>query len=163
MFSLDDLRVAEVSGKGASKKIDHIIERNHYLRSVPDPSVKHRYVISFGLSGVVGAGVWGKPVARMEDQEDTVELLRFWTSNCTPKNTESKALGMMMREMEEKGYDRMIAYASSGENHQGTIYKATNWELSKEFSRSATWENRSDRNDRDKTDKRKFVKEVRSR
>jgi len=157
---LDDLRVAEISGTGAAKKVDHIIERNHYLHSVPDPPAKHRYVITFGLSGVVGAAFWGKPVARMEDQENTVELLRFWTSDTTPKNTESKALGKMMRDMEDKGYDRMIAYSSSGEDHEGTIYKATNWELSKETSRSGTWENRSNRNDRDKADKKKFVKKV---
>ncbi len=159
-MNLDDLVVSEVSGEGASKKVDHIIERNHYLRSVPEPPTKHRFIIGFGLEGVVGAAAWGKPIARAEDQEDTIELLRFWTSDSTPKNTESKALGYMMRKMKEKGYDRMIAYASEGQNHDGTIYKATNWMVEKRFSRTSTWENRDNRVDRDKADKIKFVREV---
>jgi hypothetical protein len=98
-MDLDKLKVGEISGKGASKMVDPIIEKNHYLRSVPDAPAKHRYLITFGLTGIVGAAVWGKPVARMEDQEDTIELLRFWTADNTPKNTESKALGKMMRDM----------------------------------------------------------------
>jgi hypothetical protein len=159
-FDLDSLKVAEISGEGARKKVDHIIERNHYLQSVPFVPTKHRYLITFGLKGVVGAAAWGKPVARMEDQEDTVELLRFWTADSTPKNTESKALGYMMRDMKDKGYERLIAYASEGENHEGTIYRATNWEIEKRTNRSGTWENRSGRNDRDKADKIKFCKQL---
>lgn len=157
-MKLEDLRVGEISGVGASKKVDHIIERNHYLGSVPDAPAKHRYVVSFGMKGVVGAAVWGKPVARMEDQEDTAELLRFWTSDCTPKNTESKALGKMMRDMRKKDYERVIAYASTGQGHEGTIYRATNWQQVKQTKRNQTWENRAGRDDRDKSSKIKFEK-----
>jgi len=159
-MKLDELRVVEVSGQGSSKKVDHIIEKNHYLRSVPDAPAKHRYLITFGLKGIAGAAVWGKPVARMEDQENTVELLRFWTADSTPKNTESKALGKMMRDMKEKGYERLIAYASTGQEHEGTIYKATNWKEVNRTDRTQTWENRNGRNDRDKTSKIKFEKKL---
>jgi len=157
-MDLKNLKVKEISGIGASKKVDHIIERNHYLRSVPDAPAKHRYLITFGIKGIVGAAVWGKPVARMEDQEDTIELLRFWTADCTPKNTESKALGKMMRDMKEKEYERVIAYASTGQGHKGTIYRATNWKEVNRTKRTQTWENRAGRNDRDKSSKIKFEK-----
>jgi len=158
-MNLENLRVKEISGEGAAKKVDHIIKRNHYLRSVPDAPAKHRYLITFGMKGIVGAAVWGKPVARMEDQENTVELLRFWTADSTPKNTESKALGKMMRDMENLGYERVIAYASTGQGHEGTIYRATNWKEVNRTKRTQTWENRAGRNDRDKTSKIKFEKE----
>ena len=102
--------------------------------------------------------MWGRPVARMEDQEKTLELTRFWTADYTPKNTESYVLGKMMRILREKGYDRLIAYSSIGEEHEGTIYKATNWEQVKKTDRNSSWENREGRKDRDKSSKIKFEK-----
>ena len=107
---------------------DQIIRDNHYLQSTP-AGARHRYLITAGIHGIVGAAMWGRPVARMEDQEYTLELTRFWTADCTPKNTESFALGYMIRDLEVKGYDRLIAYASTGEGHEGTIYRATNWKV----------------------------------
>ena len=157
-MNLDNLRVKEYSGKGSSYKVDGIIKKNHYLHSVPDAPAKHRYLITFGLKGIVGAAVWGKPIARNEDQEKTIELLRFWTSNKTPKNTESKALGKMMRDMKNKGYERCIAYSSTGQKHDGTIYKATNWKEISRTGKSKGWTNRPNRKDRDTSSKIKFEK-----
>jgi hypothetical protein len=133
---------------------DQIIRQNHYLKCTPAGG-RHRYLITNGSHGIVGAAMWGRPVARNEDQEDTVELTRFWTADCTPKNTESWALGQMMQDLEEKGYSRLTAYASTGQGHEGTIYKATNWKEVNQVQPSS-WETRPGRVDRDSSIKRKF-------
>lgn len=105
--------------------------------------------------------MWGRPVARNEDQENTLELTRFWTADRTPKNTESMALGKMIRELRSKGYERLIAYASEGEDHKGTIYKATNWEYVKTTRKGDSWKSHGeDRKERDTSKKKKFEIEL---
>lgn len=150
-LTIDDLRVAEIH----TRYIDRLIHKNHYLSTIP-PGAKHRYVISGGLQwGIVGGAMWGRPVARMEDQEKTLELTRFWTADYTPKNTESWALGRMIKDLKSKGtYDRLIAYSSEG-HHEGTIYKATNW-TDLGARTTGCWENRDGRTTADPSDKRKW-------
>jgi hypothetical protein len=153
-FKPKDVKVVEVR----NESVDRFLEKKHYLQSVP-AGAKHRFKFCLPVRiDFVGAAMWGRPVARMEDQKNTLELTRFWTDDYTPKNTESYVLGKMMRVLREKGYDRLIAYSSTGEEHEGTIYKATNWEKVKETDRSSSWENREGRKDRDKSPKIKFEK-----
>lgn len=151
-LALSDIRVAEVH----TQYVDREIHRNHYLDTVP-AGARHRYLVTGGLRyGVIGGAMWGRPVARMEDQERTLELTRFWTEDWTPKNAESYALGRMIRDLRSKGqYDRLIAYASTGQGHEGTIYKATNW-TDLGVRDVASWENRPGRTDADPSPKRKF-------
>lgn len=153
---LEELRAKEIH----STEADDIIKNNHYLESTP-AGAKHRYLIVAPMKGVFGAAMWGRPVARHEDQEDTLELTRFWTSDVTPKNTESKVLGEMMRDLKEKGYDRLIAYASTGQGHEGTIYQATNWEKVKETREGDSWKSHGDdRKERDLSKKVKYEYEL---
>jgi hypothetical protein len=155
-LSLDDITIAE----RRTEYVDRLIQRNHYLDTIPSAPCIYRYVISAGIEhGIIGAAMWGKPVARMEDQEDTLELLRFWTEDYTPKNTESYAIGAMIRDLKEKDtHSRLIAYASTGEEHDGGIYKATNWSDCgvRETATGDGWENRSGRTTDDASPKRKF-------
>jgi len=155
-LSIDDIQVAERK----SEYVDRLIQEHHYLDTIPTAPAIYRYLITGGMQhGIIGAAMWGKPVARMEDQEDTLELLRFWTEDYTPANTESKALGAMIRDIERKGtHERLIAYASTGEGHEGTIYKATNWENAgvRETSSGDGWANRDGRSNDDPSPKRKF-------
>jgi len=160
---VSDLLVSEISGKGASNKVDHIIRKNHYLRSVNDVITKHRYLITVPLRGVVGAAAWAKPVAREENQRDTLELHRFWTSDVLPQNSESYALGYMMRDLDNYDYDKLITYSSTGQGHRGTIYKATNWEQTAKtdsYAGGVGWENREGRENRDSSQKLKFEKQL---
>ena len=156
-LELNDIAVAECH----SEYVDRLIQRNHYLDTVPSPSCIYRYLITGGMMyGIVGAAMWGKPVARMEDQENTLELLRFWTEDYTPKNTESYTIGQMIQDIDSKDtHTRLIAYASTKEDHDGTIYKATNWEqvgFSKQRATDGGWENRSGRTTDDPSQKIKF-------
>lgn len=67
----------------------------------------------------------------------------------------------MMRDLEAKGYERLIAYASTGQGHEGTIYKATNWTPVMETQeRVIGWSNRSGRKDRDLSKKIKYEKQL---
>lgn len=155
-FGLNDVRVSEIH----NESVDRFLGEKHYLQSVP-AGARHRFKFSVPVRiDFIGAAMWGRPVAREEDQENTLELTRFWTTHFTPKNTESYVLGEMMRRLEKRGYDRLIAYASTDEEHDGTIYKATNWEKVKETDRDSTWENRQGRNDRDKSSKIKFERKL---
>jgi hypothetical protein len=155
-MQLDDVVVAQVH----TEYIDREIQRHHYLDTRPSPQTIYRYVVSGGIRhGIVGGAMWGKPIARMEDQENTLELLRFWTEDYTPKNTESYALSRMIRDIEKMDtHNRLIAYASTGQDHDGGIYRATNWnDLGVRKTTSGTgWENRSERKTADDSKKRKF-------
>jgi len=71
------------------------------------------------------------------------------------------SLGYMMRDMEAKNYDRLISYTSTGQGHEGTIYKATNWKITgntRDYSNNKGWENRENRQNRDSSKKIKFEK-----
>jgi len=155
-LTLEDITVAE----HPHETVDRFVCENHYLAGQPTPQTIYRYVISGGLRwGWVGGALWGKPVARHEDQTDTLELLRFWTMDDTPKNTESYALGRMIRDIDQKGtHSRLIAYASTGQDHDGTIYQATNWEDCgvRETNTGDGWGNRAGRANDDPSAKRKF-------
>ncbi len=151
-YTLDEITITEVH----SKIVDSIIERNHYLGSVP-ACAKHRYLIVANLKGIIGAAMWARPAARHEDQEDTIELRRFWTEDNTPKNTESYCIARMLKDMGAYGYERVIAYSST-EHHQGTIYRACNFEMigKTKGGKKDSWENRPGRKDRDTSQKMKF-------
>lgn len=155
-LTLSDVSVAEVH----TQYVDREIHRNHYLDTIP-AGARARYLVSAGLRyGVIGAAMWGRPVARREDQERTLELTRFWTEDYTPKNTESYALSRMVRRLRNDGrFDRLIAYASTGQGHEGGIYKATNWiDLGiRDTHGGDGWENRRGRTNGDDSPKRKFL------
>jgi len=154
-LTIDDITVGELR----SEYVDRLVQKHHYLDAIPAGAV-YRYVITGGIKyGIVGAAMWGHPVARHEDQNATLELTRFWTEDYTPHNAESKALGEMIRDIDDKGtHERLIAYASTGENHEGTIYKATNWtDLGvRETSTGNGWANRDGASIGDQSNKRKF-------
>jgi len=155
-LTLDDITIAE----RPHEDVDRYVCANHYLEGQPSPQTIYRYVISGGLfHGWIGGAMWGKPVARMEDQTDTLELLRFWTVDWTPKNTESYALSRMIQDIDAKDtHSRLIAYASTGQDHDGGIYKATNWECVgvNETNTGDGWDTRDNRHNDDASAKRKF-------
>ncbi len=97
---------------------------------------------------MMGVMVFGRPVARLEDQTGTLELTRMvlWPS---PKNSESRALSLAekwLRTNAPSGIRRLIAYADS-ERHTGTIYRAANWTETKRDTRRPGdgWTSRKDR------------------
>ena len=75
--------------------------------------------------------IWGHPIAKMEEQDNTLELTRMFLFD-SPKNNESKALSLAEKWIKlHRTERRLIAYSDTAEGHQGTIYRAANWKLIK--------------------------------
>lgn len=101
-----------------------------------------------GLLYAVAA--WSNPVARLLPQLEWLELRRMAISPEAPKNTASRMLGWMVRDIRKRFADvvRLISYQDC-EVHTGTIYKASGWKHAENYiSRKrgcgpkAAWANR---------------------
>ena len=109
------------------KTARRIIEHNHYLGYAP-PGCKFCLGI-YADSELVGVMIWGHPIARLEDQGNTLELTRMFLFD-SPKNSESKALSLAEKWIKRNRIERrLIAYSDTAQGHQGTIYRAANWQL----------------------------------
>jgi hypothetical protein len=77
----------------------------------------------------VAVAIWSLPVARMLPQDGTcLELRRFAIAPAAPRNTASRMLGWMAREIrrERPAVKRLLSY-QDGSVHRGTIYRASGW------------------------------------
>lgn len=73
---------------------------------------------------------WSPPVARLLPQKTCLELRRFAISQDALKNTASRMLGWMTRDIRKRlpAINRLISYQDT-DVHTGTIYKAAGWTL----------------------------------
>jgi hypothetical protein len=118
------------------KDARRIIEQSHYLGYAPCGC---KFCLGvYADSEFVGVMIWGHPIARMEEQDNTLELTRMFLFD-SPKNSESKALSLAERWIKANRTERrLIAYSDTAEGHKGTIYRAANWKLVKEV-RAESW------------------------
>jgi hypothetical protein len=110
--------------------IREFIERWHYSHSTF--GITGKYFFSVRCNGeLTGAAIFGAPAAYniaskyAPDGAPLVELRRFCMVDELPKNSESRALGVMFRALRKQGVTRIISYADPAHGHVGTIYKAT--------------------------------------
>jgi hypothetical protein len=141
-------------------EIDAWIGERHYLGCVPAGAViRLEFLDGDGLR--IGAMMWGRPVSSKIDQQHILELTRMYFVDNAGHCAESRALGMA-RKYIRKHYPHirgLIAYASTGERHRGTIYQADGWFLiGKSRSPDGSWANRPGRKDRDLSEKLKFAR-----
>lgn len=82
------------------------------------------------FKGVLYAcAIWGRPIAREFNGRGYIELRRMAISSDAPKNTASRMIGWMLRELNKTGlYTLAISYQDT-EVHKGTIYKASGWKI----------------------------------
>ena len=108
----------------------------------------------------VAVAMWGRPVARMEDQEHTLELTRLAHSPEAPRNTGSWALARMRAWIRENmpEIERLISYQDA-DIHHGTIYKADNWQCGDIISERHTWTNRTNRRGTERQHKVKWERQ----
>lgn len=81
------------------------------------------------FSGVIYAvAAWSNPVARLLPQQQWLELRRMAVSDDAPKNTASRMIGWMVRDIRKRFPEvhRLISYQDC-EVHKGTIYAASGW------------------------------------
>lgn len=92
------------------------------------PTCRAAYVAEYqGLA--YATALWTNPLARMLPQQTWIELNRFAIASDRPKNTASRMLAWMTRDIRKRFPEavRLISYQDLG-SHSGTIYRAAGWE-----------------------------------
>lgn len=86
------------------------------------------------------AAIWSGPVNRTLNDGATYELRRFAIAPCAPRNTASRMLGWMAREIRRTRPEirELISYQLM-DVHAGTIYRASGWR-DEAFSRGHGWD-----------------------
>lgn len=104
------------------------------------------FIVYVPNNAPIAAAMWGRPTARMEDQERCLELTRLAHCPNAPRNLGSWSLGKMRRWIRENKpeIERVISYQDASV-HRGTIYKADNWNMVYEKHTEHTWLNRPGR------------------
>ena len=117
------------------KEIAGFIETWHYSKNVNGLTTsycfklldKEKNLIGGMIYGKLGmANVWKKYV---EEEGQLIELKRLCCIDNTPRNTESFFIGGAIRWLKKNtDVQTIISYADMTYGHEGTIYKATNFE-----------------------------------
>ena len=115
------------------KDISDFVEENHYSKSINGvisdycfKLLREDKIIGAMIYGRVAmAGAWKKFV---NNADDLIELRRLCCIDDTPKNTESYFIGKTLKWL-AKNTDLkvVVSYADTMQNHNGTIYKASNF------------------------------------
>ena len=120
------------------KHIEHkyakaFIEKNHYSKSCGNTSILCTSLYKKNSLELLGVSIWmlapcGVAKKYSNQMNDVLTLSRFAIIDGMPTNTASFLLGRSIRIIEKlQQYKTLITYADERMNHQGTIYKATNW------------------------------------
>ena len=115
------------------KEVKNFIETWHYSKNIN--GLKSNYCFKLmDKDTMIGAMIYGqiamanvwKKYVNSEDQ--LIELRRLCCIDDTPKNTESYFIGYTLRWLQKNTeIKKVISYADETYNHQGTIYKASNF------------------------------------
>ncbi len=97
----------------------NFVTRYHYLHYAP-PGAKVCLGVWYA-DRLVGVLLFGRPVARLEDQKYTLELTRMVLLDECPMNSESRVLALAARWVRRHlpGVRRLIAYADPARGHRG--------------------------------------------
>lgn len=109
-----------------------LIERNHYLHSIPG-GTKLTFGVFTGneLAGtvVLGAGpANAHSLVSGATADDGLCLTRLWLSDGLPRNSESHVIAVVLRALRKHTEIKfVISYADPSQGHLGTIYQAGGW------------------------------------
>lgn len=126
--ALHDLRVVPMPVRVAKA----LLVPRHYLHSVPG-GTQFAFGVFVGarLLGALTLGVGPKNGHRLVAgavPADAVTLTRLWLADRLPPNSESRVLGIVLRDLRRHTSLRFVlSYADPAHGHVGTIYQATNW------------------------------------
>lgn len=119
--------------------------------------------LAVNVSGApVAVGVWGRPVARREDQRTTLELTRLAHGPGVPRNFGTWFLGQQRRQIRATlpEIGRLISYQDA-ECHDGALYKADNWrQVYGPTEKGHSWTNRPGRRRAERRRKVKWERRV---
>jgi hypothetical protein len=101
------------------------------------PPVGCKFAVGVAREGVlVGVAIVGRPVARLADDGQTLEVTRTATDG-TP-NANSMLYGAARRAAWALGYRRLITYTQGGE--PGTTLRAAGWRVIAERPATSGWD-----------------------
>tara|TARA_R110000868_G_C10830433_1_gene759344 strand:- start:79 stop:729 length:651 start_codon:yes stop_codon:yes gene_type:complete len=142
--SLTDLLYSEIDCRDVSVKnftvslttiqvVKDFIETWHYSSNVNGLRISHVFGLYY-QNNLIGAMIYG-PLGMantwkkyVNGEKEIVELRRLCCIDNTPKNTESYFIGKTLRWLKRNtDYKMVISYADTFHNHEGIIYKASNF------------------------------------
>jgi hypothetical protein len=101
---------------------------------------KHLWCIGAEYDGKwYATAIWTNPISPTYATVPYLELRRFAIADDAPKNTASRLLGVMTRQIRKKfpNIERLISYQDT-DVHAGTIYAASGWEKA-HHGRNSDW------------------------
>ena len=111
-----------------STELDGWIKERHYLHSTPAGAViRMEFLDDDGNR--IRAMMWGRNTSPKVDYSDQLCLTRMFFLDDTERFVESRALGMARKYIRKHhpAIMGLVAYSSTGEGHEGTVYKADGW------------------------------------
>lgn len=116
--------------------VDEAMRLNYEWHSVLPDTVKSNLLrnkrkafYAFEFDGrYYATAIWTDPVAANRLSFEAIELRRLAISDDAPRNTATRMMALMRRDLKNKFPDlnKVISYQST-DHHHGTIYKADNW------------------------------------
>lgn len=142
-LSLSDCRIVPTA---SYKLVSMLVCRWHRTLPIAPPGFRVAFVGTDGASSLISVAMWGRPVARLEDQEKTLELTRLAHSPYVPRNFGSWGLARMRKwiRLNMSQIMRLISYQDASV-HNGALYKSDNWHEVYEKETSHSWTNRPGR------------------
>jgi len=104
------------------------VKKWHYSSTLPNCEY---YYGLFKLEGeLIGVAAYGKPAMRFQKScyKCDIELRRLCLIDDTPKNAESRFIGLTLKELRHNGHIAVLSLADPEHGHFGTIYRASNFE-----------------------------------
>ena len=121
-------------------EVRDFIEKWHYSGSINGCIADFCYALYDG-DEMKGAMFYGRMAMANqwkrfgEKPEDVIELRRLCCIDDTPKNTESYFIGRSLRLLKKDwGGKTVVSYADKEYGHGGTIYKASNFKMTREIA-----------------------------
>ena len=109
-----------------------LVRARHYLHA-PASAVRLSLGV-FGGGELVGCAIFnpgprnGHRLLRDATQADVLHLARFWLDDRAPRNSESRALGIIARHLRRHtAVKALLAYSDPAAGHSGMIYRAAGW------------------------------------
>jgi hypothetical protein len=109
-----------------------LLEREHYLHSLPGGTcLAFGFFIGSGLLGALTFGVGPTntySLVQNAKPDDCLTLTRLWLSDALPSNSESRVLGIVLRNLKHHTRVKfLVSYADPVQGHIGIVYQATGW------------------------------------
>lgn len=122
--SLQSFWVTECS----KSEIAAFIEEHHYSKNVKGVTASICFRVDRDRE-LVGAAIFGPPAMKQTQDKYSdrklrmLELRRLCFIDDTPKCTESKMIGLMLRKLAKRGIERVLSYCDPNHGHYGISYR----------------------------------------